>query len=124
MECVLENIRIHYETYGEGRHILFLPGWSMNTRSVAYDMEPVFHGRAGWQRIYIDPPGHGKTPGKDGITDQDKMLEVVLACVDKLTAGQTYCLVGLSLGAYLARGILFHRARFVEGIAMLVPVIL
>ena len=79
MECILENITIHYETYGEGKPIIFLPGWSLNTRLTAHHMEPCFHQRAGWQRIYIDPPGHGKTPGKDWITDQDKMLDDEMA---------------------------------------------
>ena len=124
MECELENITIHYETYGEGRPIILIPGWSLNARLTADQMEPCFYQREGWKRIYVDPPGHGKTPGKDWITNQDKMLEVILACIDKLTAGQKYCLVGISLGAYLARGVILHRARFVDGIAMLVPVIL
>ena len=124
MECALENITIHYETYGEGRPIIFIPGWSLNTRLTADQMEPCFHQREGWKRIYIDPPGHGKTPGKDWITNQDKMLEVILACIDKLTAGQKYCLVGISLGAYLARGVILQRAQFVDGIAMIVPAII
>ena len=124
MECALENITIHYETYGEGRPIIFIPGWSLNARLTADQMEPCFHQREGWKRIYIDPPGHGKTPGKDWITNQDKMLEVILACIDKLTAGQKYCLVGISLGAYLARGVILQRAQFVDGIAMIVPAII
>jgi pimeloyl-ACP methyl ester carboxylesterase len=124
MECALENITIHYETYGEGRSILFIPGWSLNARLTADQMEPCFHQREGWKRIYIDPPGHGKTPGKDWITNQDKILEVILACIDKLTAGQKYCLVGISLGAYLARGVILQRARFVDGIAMIVPAVI
>jgi pimeloyl-ACP methyl ester carboxylesterase len=124
MECVLENITIHYEAYGEGKPILFLPGWGLNTRLTADQMEPCFQTRKGWKRIYIDPPGHGKTPGRDWITNQDKMLEVLLACIDKLTEGQKYCLGGISLGAYLARGVILHRANFVDGIAMLVPIIL
>jgi pimeloyl-ACP methyl ester carboxylesterase len=123
MECELENITIHYETCGEGRPIIILPGWTMNTRLAAHEIEPALQRQAGWQRIYIDPPGHGKTPGKDWITNQDKMLEVLLACVDQLTAGQSYGLIGLSLGAYLARGVLFHRTKFVDGIAMIVPVV-
>ena len=124
MECSLENITVHYEIYGEGKPLIFLPGWGLNTRVMAHEMESVLQQRKGWQRIYIDPPGHGKTPGKDWITNQDKMLEVVLAAIDKLTAGQNYCLMGHSLGAYLARGVIFHRAKFVDGIAMLVPIIL
>ena len=124
MECVLENITVYYETYGEGRPLVFLPGWGLNARLIAHDMEPCFPQRKGRQRIYIDPPGHGKTPGKDWITSQDQMLEVLLACIDKLTAGQNYCLVGHSLGAYLARGVLLRRTKSVDGIAMLVPVII
>jgi pimeloyl-ACP methyl ester carboxylesterase len=124
MECALEKITIHYETYGEGRPILFIPGWGLNTRLTNDQMEPCFHQREGWKRIYIDPPGHGKTPGKDWITNQDEMLEVILACIDKLAAGQKYCLVGISLGAYLARGVILHRARFVDGIGMIVPAII
>ena len=124
MECALENITVHYETYGEGRPIIFIPGWSLNARLTADQMEPCFHQREGWKRLYIDPPGHGKTPGKDWITNQDKMLEVILACIDKLTAGQKYCLVGISLGAYLARGVILQRAQFVDGIAMIVPAII
>jgi pimeloyl-ACP methyl ester carboxylesterase len=124
MECSLENITIHYEVFGEGKPIILLPGWGMNIPLTAHDTEPYFQKREGWKRIYIDPPGHGKTPGKDWLTNQDKMLEVLLASVDKLTAGQKYCLVGISLGAYLARGLILHRARFVDGIAMIVPTII
>lgn len=123
MECALENITIHYETYGEGRPIIVLPGWGLNAHVMAYEMEPGFQQREGWKRIYIDPPGHGKTPGKEWITNQDKMLEVTLDCIDQLTVGQNYCLIGMSLGAYLARGVILHRAKSVDGVAMIVPII-
>ena len=88
MECVLENITIHYEAYGEGKSLIILPGWGLNARAMAHDMEPYFRQREGWKRIYIDPPGHGKTPGKDWITKQDQMLAIIIACIDKLTASQ------------------------------------
>src|SRR5215211_4027167 len=124
MECSLENITVHYEVLGEGRPIILLPGWAMNTALTTHDTEPYFQQREGWKRIYIDPPGHGKTPGKDWITNQDKMLEVILACIDKLTAGQRFCMIGISLGAYLARGVILNRAKWIYGIAMLVPAII
>ena len=124
MECSLENIVVHYEVFGEGRPIILLPGWGLNTRLTAHETEPYFQKRAGWKRIYIDPPGHGKTPGKDWITDQDKILEVILACIDKLTAGQRFSLIGISLGAYLARGVRRSRAELIDGIAMIVPTII
>lgn len=124
MECSLENITVHYEVFGEGKPMIILPGWGLNTRLTAYEAEPYFQGRVGWKRIYIDPPGHGKTPGKDWITNQDKMLEVILACIDKLTEGQRFCLIGISLGAYLARGVRLYRAELIDGIAMIIPIIL
>lgn len=124
MECSLENISVHYEVFGEGRPIILLPGWGMNIPLIAHDTEPYFQQREGWKRIYIDPPGHGKTPGKDWITNQDKILEVILACIDKLTAGQRFSMISVSLGAYLARGVILNRAEFVDGIAMIVPIII
>ena len=123
MECALEDITIHYEAYGEGKPIIILPGWSMNTRLTAHEMEPYFQGRLGWKRMYIDPPGHGKTPGKDWITNQDKILELILACIDKLTTGQRFSLIGVSLGGYLARGVRLFRGDQIDGIALIIPVI-
>lgn len=124
MECSLENITVHYEVFGEGRPIIVLPGWSLNIPFTAHDTEPYFRQREGWQRIYIEPPGHGKTPAKEWITNQDKILEIILACIDKLTAGQRFSLIGFSLGAYLARGVILHRADLIDGIAMIVPAII
>lgn len=121
---MLENITVHYEVFGEGRPIIILPGWSLNTRFSAHMTEPYFQQREGWKRIYIDPPGHGKTPGKDWITDQDEMLKVVLACIDKLTTGKRFSLLGFSLGAYLARGVRRSRGELIDGIAMIVPAII
>ena len=123
MECSLENITVHYESFGDGKPMIILPGWSVSTRTTAHRTEPYFRQRKGWKRIYIDPPGHGKTPGKDWITTMDEVLEVILACVDKLTEGQNFGLVGRSLGAYLARGVLLKRTKSIDGIAMLVPVV-
>jgi pimeloyl-ACP methyl ester carboxylesterase len=124
MECVLENITIHYEIFGEGKPIIILPGWGLNTRLTAHEIEPYFEGGEGWKRIYIDPPGHGKTPGKDWITNQDKILDVLLACIDRLTSGQRFCLIGISLGGYLARGVRFYRAELIDGIALIIPAII
>ena len=124
MECALENITVHYEVFGEGRPIIVLPGWGLNTRLTAHEIEPYFQGREGWKRIYIDPPGHGRTPGKDWITNQDQILEVLLACIDKLTTGQRFGLLGISLGAYLARGVVRYHAELIDGIAMIVPAII
>lgn len=123
MDSKLKNITVHYELFGEGMPLLFLPSWGMSASLLAHLMEPVFDHRAGWQRLYIDPPGHGRTIGKDWITNQDMILEVIIQLIDKELPGQRFVLAGMSSGAYLARGLLYHRANLVDGLLMLVPVI-
>jgi len=124
MECALEDITIHYEVFGEGKPIIILPGWSLNTRLTSHEMEPYFQKRGGWKRIYIDPPGHGKTPGKTWIANQDQILEVITACIDRLTSGQRFSLIGVSLGGYLARGVRLYRGELIDGIALIIPAII
>lgn len=124
MENLPGELSVFYETFGEGKLLFVLPGWTLNTRIMAYIIEPFFAQRTGWQRFYIDPPGHGKTPGKPWISNQDKMLDVVLDCIDRLAGGRRFSILGHSLGAYLARGVLRQRAPLVDGLAMLVPAII
>jgi pimeloyl-ACP methyl ester carboxylesterase len=123
MRCELESIIVYYEVHGQGRPLILLPGWTMEASANARMMEPYFQDRDGWQRIYIDPPGHGRTPGVDWVASLDEMLDILLACNDHIIPGQRFALCGLSLGAYLARGVLYHRADMVDGLAMIVPVI-
>lgn len=123
MQCKLDNITVNYDTYGEGRPLILLPGWSMDVRAEAHLMEPYLHEQEGWQRIYIDPPGHGRTPGAEWVTGLDQMLDVLLACIDKIIPGQRFALGGYSLGAYLARGILYHRPASIDGLLMIAPAI-
>lgn len=124
MECSLKNITISYEVYGKGQPIIILPGWGNGASLSASWWEPIFQQRQGFQRIYIDPPGHGKTSGKDWITNQDKILDIIIECIDKLTEGKRFVLVGHSLGAYHARGVIYHRANLIDGLFMAVPIIM
>jgi len=123
MDCQLKDITVHYEMLGEGRPIILLHGWSMDHRHMVSDMEPLFRHRDGWKRIYLDLPGHGTTPGKDWITNQDMILDVVLDFIDIVISGQRFVVVGTSAGAYLARGVVHHRSASIDGLLMTVPLI-
>jgi pimeloyl-ACP methyl ester carboxylesterase len=123
MECDLRDITVFYEVIGEGRPMLMLHGWSLDHRHMVSDMEPFFSQRAGWKRIYIDLPGHGKTPGKDWITNQDQILAVVLDFIDKVIPQQRFVLAGTSAGAYLARGVVYHRREWIDGVLLTIPLI-
>lgn len=124
MECKLKNITVNYESFGEGRPILCLHGTGVDHTYMLSDMEPLFEKRPGWKRIYPDLPGHGLTPGLDWITDQDKMLEVVLDFIDAVLPGERFVLTGSSKGAYLARGVVHQRFASIDGLLLTVPVIM
>ena len=123
MDCQLKDITVHYEMLGEGRPIIMLHGWSADHRHVMSDMEPLFTQRYGWKRFYPDLLGHGRTPGKDWITNQDKILDVVSDFIDNIIPGQRFVLAGVSAGAYLARGIVHRRSALMDGLLLAVPVI-
>jgi pimeloyl-ACP methyl ester carboxylesterase len=123
MECELGGITVHYEARGEGRPIVILHGWGCDHRHVLADMEPLFGGRDGWQRIYPDLPGHGMTPGRDWIASQDDMLGVVLDLIDRVVPGQRLVIGGTSAGAYLARGVVHRRSASIDGLLQVVPLV-
>ncbi len=123
MECNLDGITVHYEAFGQGRPIILLHGWSLDHRHMVSDMEPLFQQRDGWWRLYPDLPGHGRSPAHPNITNQDDMLDVVLAFIDHVIPGRRFVVAGASAGAYLARGVVHHRGQQVDGLLLTVPLI-
>jgi pimeloyl-ACP methyl ester carboxylesterase len=121
MECKLDNITIHYQAFGEGKPILMLHGAPFDHRALLGCMEPIFKNRDSWLRIYPDLPGMGRTKGVNWITSEDQMLKVALEFIDRVIPGQSFTLVGHSYAGYLARGIIYHRRRAVNGLFLLVP---
>lgn len=123
MECQVKNIPVYYETYGEGHPIIMIHGFGPDHRIMTGCMEPIFVTRDGWQRIYFDLPGMGKTPGPDWLVNSDQMLEVLNAFIDKIIPDQQFAISGSSYGAYLARGIVREKTEFVTGLSLVVPLI-
>lgn len=111
-----------YEIRGEGTPIVFLHGWGADHRDESLQYEPVFAERPGWSRLYLDLPGMGQTPVVESIDTLDRYLDVLLRFLDRVLAGRRFVLAGTSAGAYLARGILFHRSRLIDGLLLKVPV--
>jgi pimeloyl-ACP methyl ester carboxylesterase len=123
MWCKLDDLEVHYESFGEGCPIVFLHGWPLDHHVEAADYEPIFTRRAGWQRVYPDLPGMGQTPTRHGIDNQDRILEIVLQFLDRLLKGRRFVLAGTSLGAYLARGAVRDLAHRIDGLMLRVPLI-
>jgi pimeloyl-ACP methyl ester carboxylesterase len=121
MRCQVQDLEVFYEQRGAGRPIVMLHGFTLDHRSMLGCMEPIFRRRKGWQRIYLDLPGHGQTSGKEWIKNSDDMLEVVLSFLDKVIAGQRFAVAGLSYGGYLARGLVHKRSLWIDGLLLTVP---
>jgi pimeloyl-ACP methyl ester carboxylesterase len=124
MFCDLGNVRIYYETYGDGVPVLMIHGFYPDHRLMKGCMEPIFASRPGWKRIYFDLPGMGRTRRESWIDSTDRVLEVVLAFVDHTLPNQNYLVVGESYGGYLARGLVCKRKKSVDGLLLICPLII
>lgn len=112
---------LHTERMGEGKLLVCLHGWGMNSQLEQADFEPLFEQRAGWERLYIDLPGMGQSPAQAEIHSLDDILAALLTVLDRETAGRPYALSGTSAGGYLARGIAAQRPEQVIGLMLRVP---
>ena len=118
--CHVRDVPVHFEVEGEGRPVLMLHGAFADHHHMVHDFEPCFVGRQGWQRIYIDLPGMGRTP-KSWIQNQDDVLDVLLSFVADVVPSGPLVVAGVSYGAYLARGIVHHLASRIDGVCLIVP---
>jgi pimeloyl-ACP methyl ester carboxylesterase len=103
-------------TAGAGQPLVAIHGLNGDRTLMHWLLEPLFDERVGTARHYVDLPGHGahRAPGK---AHSDAILDRLVKTIDGVTRGAPFCLVGSSIGAYLAFGVA------VRGIAVTVPVI-
>ena len=123
MFCDLGNVSIYYETCSDGIPVLMIHGFYPDHRLMKGCMEPIFASRPGWKRVYFDLPGMGRTRGEPWIDCSDKVLEVVLAFVDRILPNQSFLVVGESYGGYLARALVLKKREFVDGLLLICPLI-
>ena len=123
MECIVRGVPVYYEAYGSGVPIIMIHGYTLDHRSMKGCMEPLFAQRSGWQRIYFDLPGMGRTPGNEHIKSTDDMLDVVVDFIDAVIPGQSFLIAGESYGGYLSRGVVKRKFEQIAGMALICPVI-
>ncbi len=123
MDCQIRDVKVHYEEEGAGRPLLMLHGWGLDHRHMRSDMEPVFEGRDGWRRIYLDLPGCGQTAAAGWISGQDQILEVVLGFIHQVVQEERFAVAGASAGGLLARGVAYHLGSRMNGLLLIVPVV-
>ncbi|MGN4819978.1 alpha/beta fold hydrolase [Bacillus cereus group sp. MYBK139-2] len=119
----IKDAEIYYEIIGEGKPVIIIHGCAPDHRLMQRCMESVFEKYKGYQRIYIDLPGMGKSNAPDWINSSDHMLELLIACIEKIIPAKNFLLVGESYGGYLARGILTKLFERVNGLLLVCPVV-
>ena len=123
MECEISGSTVFYQVHGEGKPILMLHGLYSDHSGMIFAMEPHFTERHGWRRIYLDLPGHGRTPAPEWIVSHDQVLDVIEEFIDWVIPGERFLVAGQSYGGYLARGLVYRRGAEIDGVLLTVPVI-
>jgi pimeloyl-ACP methyl ester carboxylesterase len=112
---------MYSESIGAGRLIFFLPSWGGDGGEGRAVHEPIFEQRPGWRRVYVDPPGTGRSPAVASITDQDGMLAAIADLIDAEAGGEPFALAGTSAGGLHARGIVKRDPARVLGLLLRAP---
>ncbi|EJQ48442.1 Uncharacterized protein BWINRASL_03584 [Bacillus mycoides] len=123
MICRIKDAEIYYEIVGEGKPVIIIHGCTPDHRLMKRCMESVFQKYEGYQRIYIDLPGMGKSNAPEWINSSDRILEVLTTFIEKIIPTEEFLLVGESYGGYLARGLLSKMFERVNGLLLVCPVV-
>lgn len=123
MICRIKDAEIYYEIVGEGKPVIIIHGCAPDHRLMKRCMESVFQKYEGYQRIYIDLPGMGKSNAPDWINSSDRIVEVLITFIEEIISAEEFLLVGESYGGYLARGILSKMFERVNGLLLVYPVV-
>jgi pimeloyl-ACP methyl ester carboxylesterase len=107
---------------GEGRPLVVLPGFGLDAAFMARAFEPVFaappgpESKTGWQRIYLDLPGVGRSVPVE--PSSDAVLEAVAQTVRARLGGAPFLLAGHSYGGYLAIALARRLPQQVRGLLL------
>jgi pimeloyl-ACP methyl ester carboxylesterase len=112
---------VFFREMGQGIPLIAVHGWTFDHQHMMGALEPCFQGRENWRRIYLDLPGHGRSPKQDWMTSMDDMLQVILTFIDEFIRGERFAIAGMSTGAYLARGVVKRQQVQSAGLLLFAP---
>ena len=95
---ISDELRIHYVALGQGRPLVFVPGWTMDTESFRENLGPL---SAGYRAIAYDPRSHGKSSRTESGHDYRQHGVDLAAFLDELGLKDAV-LLGWSAGACAA----------------------
>lgn len=95
---VSDDLRIHYVSIGQGRPLVFIPGWTMDTGAFRENLGPL---SADFRAIAYDPRSHGKSSRTESGHDYGQHAADLAAFLDELEL-RDVVLLGWSAGACAA----------------------
>lgn len=116
----LSNGCISVHRCGKGRPTLVLHGGGLDHRHMLDAIEPVFDENSGWERFYIDLPGHGDSKVDASVQSQDDVLKMVSRFADLAFNGDRFAVIGESRGSYHAMGLAHTRPNSLLGMMLIV----
>lgn len=95
---ISDELRIRYVSMGQGRPLVFIPGWTMDTESFRENLGPLSED---FQAIAYDPRSHGKSSRTESGHDYRQHGADLAAFLDELEL-KDVVLLGWSAGACAA----------------------
>ena len=121
MQASINGIEVDYEVRGRGSPILLIHGWSADRHYMIADLESIFQEHPEWQRIYLDLPGHGRTPAPPWLSTQAQMVEIVQRFIAAVVPEGALAVAGSSYGGYLALALVRTIPHRLSGVGLLIP---
>lgn len=111
---------LYSEERGDGKPLLLIHGFGVDHRILA-SLSPMIDGLGGWRQIFIDLPGHGKSPS-EGVNSSQDVVDAVESWIDERLAGERFAVIGNSFGGMVARCVAHDMRDQVMGLATLAGV--
>ncbi|MFT8705082.1 alpha/beta fold hydrolase [Bifidobacterium aquikefiricola] len=106
---------MYVEERGSGTALLLIHGFGVDHRILS-NLSPMLDELGGWRQIFIDLPGHGKTPIGD-IQGSQGVVNAVEDWIRDYMGGKPFAVIGNSFGGMVARCIAHDMRDQVLGLA-------
>ncbi|MCX8095055.1 MAG: alpha/beta hydrolase [Caldisericia bacterium] len=115
MFALIDNLKIYYEIYGDGKPILFFHGWGGNTNSL-YPISNILKNE--YKVILIDFPGFGKSDIPYRSFNGEDYKNLILKFIDYLNL-KDYTIIGHSFGGRIGIRVAANRKSEIKGLILI-----
>lgn len=115
----LDGTDLFYRDWGEGKPLLFLAGWTLNSQMWGYQMEPL--ARQGFRCIAYDRRAHGRSDDPGYGYDFDTLADDLAAVIDTLDLRDAIIVAHSFSSGEVVRYLDCHGGERVSGVIMLAP---